>query len=132
MTAPHRQRLVPLLVVLGVALCGFAIAEARTGEITLSGWVIDSACAYTKGLDKPISPACARACAMKGSPLVILRDDGTIFLPIDANMPASSQNPRLMPFAGLRVTVSGKDYARDGSHGLVIDKIAKQASAARL
>jgi hypothetical protein len=46
-------------------------------------------------------------------------------------MPAASQNPRLMPFAGLRVSVTGKDYARNGSHGLVIDKIAKQAGAAK-
>ncbi|HEY6412942.1 MAG TPA: hypothetical protein VIX42_04605, partial [Edaphobacter sp.] len=87
-------------------------------------WVIDSACAYTKGLDKPIGPACAKACAKNGSPLVILRDDGTIFMPIDKT-PASSQNPRLIPFAGEHVTVSGRDYTRNGSHALVIDKIWK-------
>jgi hypothetical protein len=84
-----------------------------------------SACAYTKGLDKPIGPTCAKACARNGSPLVILRDDGTIFMPIDGKTPSSSQNPRLMPFAGERVNVIGKDYVRNGSHGLVIDKISK-------
>src|SRR4051794_37012402 len=94
-----------------VMLSCFAMAAAELGSnITVSGWVIDSACAYTKGLDKPIGPACAKACARNGSPLVILRDDGTIFMPIDANTPSSSQNPRLMPFAGERVTVTGKDY----------------------
>lgn len=104
----------------------FAMAAADLGSnITVSGWVIDSACAYTKGLDKPIGPACAKACARNGSPLVILRDDGTIFMPIDGNTPSSSQNPRLMPFAGERVTVTGTDYLRNGSHGLVIDKISK-------
>jgi hypothetical protein len=108
-----------------LTLSCFAMAADLGSNITVTGWVIDSACAYTRGLDKPIGPACANACARNGSPLVILRDDGTIFLPIDGKTPSSSQNPRLMPFAGERVTVAGKDYVRNGSHGLVIDKIFK-------
>jgi len=107
------------------SLSCFVMAADRGTDVTVSGWVIDSACAYTKGLDKPIGPVCAKACARNGSPLVILRDDGTIFMPIDGNTPSSSQNPRLMPFAGERVTVTGRDYIRNGSHGLVIDKISK-------
>jgi hypothetical protein len=103
----------------------FAIAADSGANITISGWVIDSACAYTKGLDKPIGVACAKECAKNGSPLVILRDDGTIFLPIDSKTPSSSQNSRLMPFAGEHVTVTGKDYVRNGSHALVIDKISR-------
>ena len=108
-----------------IALACFAMAADHGADITFTGWVLDSACAYTKGLDKPIGPACAKACAKNGSPLVVLRDDGTIFLPIDANTPSASQNAKLMPFAGERVTVTGKDYVRNGSHGLVIDKISK-------
>lgn len=93
--------------------------------ITLSGWVVDSACAYTKGLDGPVSAACAKACARNQSPLVILRDDGTIFLPIDESTPSTSQNPKLMPFAGEHVSVVGKEYLRKGSHALVIIRITK-------
>jgi hypothetical protein len=103
----------------------FVVAVEGGANITVSGWVIDSACAYTKGLDKPISAACAKECAKNGSPLVILRDDGTIFLPIDGKTPSSSQNAKLMPFAGEHVTVTGKDYVRNGSHALVIEKISK-------
>lgn len=117
-----------LLAVIVVALVwgiSSAMAAEAGSEVTVSGWVIDSACAYTKGLDKPIGAACAKACAKNGSPLVILRDDGTIFLPIDDKTPASSQNSRLLPFAGERVTVVGKDYVRNGSHGLVIEKISR-------
>jgi hypothetical protein len=102
-----------------------AMAEERGPTVTVKGWVIDSACAYTKGLNKPIGVACAKACAKNGSPLVILRDDGTIFMPIDANTPSASQNPKLLPFAGEHVTVTGKDYERNGSHGLVIDTISR-------
>jgi hypothetical protein len=101
------------------------LAADRGKPITISGWVVDSACAYTKTLDKPVSTACAKACATNGSPLVILRDDGTIFMPIDSQTPSYSQNPRLLPFAGERVTVSGRDYVRNGSHGLVIETISK-------
>jgi hypothetical protein len=115
-----------LLILTFASLSYFAIAGDHGTNITVSGWVIDSACAYTKGLDKPIGPACAKACARNGSPLVILRDDGTIFMPIDGKTPSSSQNPRLIPFAGERVTVTGMDYVRNGSHGLVIDKLSKE------
>jgi len=94
-------------------------------SVTVTGWVIDSACAYTKGLDKPIGVACAKECAKNGSPLVILRDDGTIFLPIDAKTPSASQNAKLMPYAGEKVTVMGKDYVRNGSHAIVIEKISR-------
>lgn len=115
-------------VVAAVLMCGLvssAKAATNGAEVTVSGWVLDSACAYTKGLDKPVGVECAKECAKNGSPLVILRDDGTIFLPIDEKTPASSMNAKLMPFAGERVTVVGKDYVRNGSHGLIIEKISR-------
>jgi hypothetical protein len=117
------QRKLFVLSFIGVTC--FAIAADGGTDIKVSGWVIDSACAYTKGLDKPIGVACAKECAKNGSPLVILRDDGTIFLPIDGKTPSSSQNSKLLPFAGEHVTVTGKDYVRNASHALVIEKISR-------
>jgi hypothetical protein len=99
---------------------GFA-AEQKT----ITGWVLDSACAFTKGLKKPVSVDCAVSCAKNGSPLVILQDDGSIYWPIAETMPAEGQNKRLMPFAGKRITVTGKTYARGGSNAIIIDKIAE-------
>jgi hypothetical protein len=121
MTSLYRKLVASLFI--GAAYV--AVAADGGTPITISGWVIDSACAYTKGLNKPIGVACAKACAKKGSTLVILRDDGTIFLPIDSKTPSSSQNPKLMPFAGEHVTVTGKEYVRNASHALVIDKISR-------
>lgn len=112
-----------LAVLLAAASLANAADQGR--QIHVIGWVVDSACAYTKGIDKPISAACARACARNGSLLVILRDDGTIFSPMSDQTPATSQNGKLLPFAGERVTVTGKDYVRNGSHGIVIESIAK-------
>lgn len=96
-------------------------------EKTITGWVLDSACAITKGLKKPISSECAVACAKKGSPLAILMDNGTLYLPISDTMPADGQNERLLPFAGKRVTASGKIYKQGGSNAIVIEKIAEAA-----
>jgi hypothetical protein len=91
--------------------------------ISVKGYVLDSACAFTKNLKKPISTECAVACAKAGSPLVILSDDGTIYWPIADTTPSSGQNERLLPFAGKKVTASGKVFQRGGSSALVIEKI---------
>lgn len=103
--------------------CLLWASETKSEPITVHGWVLDSACAITKGLDKPISRDCALACAKAGSPLVILADDGTIYWPISDKTPSSGQNERLLPFAGERVSVSGKGYARGGSHAIVVENI---------
>jgi hypothetical protein len=114
-----------LIIVIAFAAASSLLAQNRPGKtVTVQGWVIDSACAYTKGLDKPISAECAQSCAKNGSPLVVLSNDGTIFIPIDDKTPAASQNPKLLPFAGQKVTVLGVEYVRHGSHALVIRTIS--------
>src|SRR2546422_6454750 len=78
-------------------------ACAQDSIVTVKGYVLDSACAFLKNLEKPISKDCALACAKAGSPLVILADDGTIYWPISSAMPATGQNARLLKFAGQKV-----------------------------
>lgn len=98
-------------------------AETKGKTETLKGYVLDSACAFTKGLEKPISQQCATACAKAGSPLVLLTADGTIYWPIADTTPSSGQNEKLLPFAGQKVTATGKVYERGGSRAVVIEKI---------
>ena len=106
-----------------------AAGSADTGKaVTVKGYVLDSACAFTKGLKKPVSSECATACAKAGSPLVILTDNGTIYWPIADTTPSSGQNEKLLPFAGRRVTASGKVFQRGGSSALVIEKIEAQSN----
>lgn len=116
-----RKILTPALALL--ALAPTAIAQ-QGAKATVSGWVIDSACAFTKGLRKPISRECAVACAKSGSPLVIMRDDGAIFFPVSDQTPATEQNSKLLPYAGQHVIVTGKEYSHPGSHALVIETIS--------
>jgi type 1 fimbria pilin len=107
-----------------VAVLALGIAAAPQKSVTVEGYVLDSACAFTKGLEKPISRDCALACAKEGSQLVILTKDGSIYWPIDSATPAKGQNGKLTEFAGNRVTATGKLYDRGGSHAIVIEKLA--------
>ena len=118
------MRIVAGISALAAALVLTAAPDAKTAAVTtVKGYVIDSACTFTKNLKKPISPDCAKACAKAGSPLVILGDDGAIYWPTTDAMPAASQNDKLVPFAGERVVASGKVYMHGGSKGLLIEKI---------
>lgn len=112
------------LVVLLVSAIGLSAADAPS--VIVKGYVLDSACAFTKDLSKPISKQCAISCANAGSQLVILSEDGTIYWPIAGTTPSSGQNPKLLPFAGDKVVASGKVYERGGSKAIVIEKIEAQ------
>ena len=119
----NRRRMATLTLV-GLVLTAALFATADEGKpVTVKGYVLDSACAFTKGLKKPISTDCAKACAKAGSPLVILTDKGNFYWPIADTTPSSGQNEKLLPFAGEQVTASGKVYERGGSTAIVIEKI---------
>jgi hypothetical protein len=118
-----KLRNLSILVLVFCFMAAIALASSSGKPISVKGYVIDSACTYTKGLKKPISAQCAQACAKAGSPLVILTDDGAIYLPISDATPAAGQNAKLLPFAGQKVAVSGRVFERGGSNALVIDKI---------
>ena len=115
----------PLFVASPLFLFAAILIHAADNKVTIHGYVLDSACSFTKSLDKPISKQCATSCVNAGSPLVILADDGTIYWPIAGTTPASSQNPKLLPYAGDKVTVTGKVYERKSSRAIVIDTISK-------
>ena len=102
---------------------------AEPKKATINGFVVDSACAFVKNLKNKVDANCAAACARAGSPLLIMADDGTLYWPIAEVMPAANQNPRLMEFAGKRVTATGKVYDRGGSRAIALDKVELEASA---
>ena len=123
-----RNAAMKLFLPIGLLAIAFAASDSGRPD-TIKGYVLDSACAFTKNLKKPISAECAVACAKAGSPLVILSDNGTVYWPIADTTPASGQNEKLLPFAGQKVTATGKVFERGGSHALVIDKIESLSSS---
>ena len=106
-----------------------AAAATEPTTATVKGYVLDSACAFTKNLAKPVSKECAISCAKSGSQLVILAESGQIYWPISDATPAVGQNDKLLPFAGQKVSVTGKVFVRGGSRAIVIDKIEPLAAA---
>jgi hypothetical protein len=118
-----RNPLTSLALLCLLLMTVLALGKSDGKPVTVKGYVLDSACAFTKGLSKPISKNCAEACAKAGSPLVILADDGTIYWPIAETTPSSGQNEKLLPYAGQKVTASGKVFQRGGSSAMVIDKL---------
>jgi hypothetical protein len=124
MAGTTAKSVVPFLLL--AALWG---ADPRAKTETVKGYVLDSACAFTKSLEKPISRECATACAKAGSPLVVLTADGTIYWPIADTTPSRGQNDRLLPFAGQKVTVTGKVFERGGSRAVVIERIEPQTDS---
>ncbi len=118
----------PKLLFVLVLMAAVVAAGYDAGKpMTVKGYVLDSACAFTKGLKQPISKDCAIACAKAGSPLVILTDDGAIYWPIADTTPSSGQNEKLLPFAGQKVTAMGKVFQRGGSSAIVMEKIELQS-----
>jgi len=51
-----------------------------------------------------------------------------MYLPISESMPESDQRPKLMPFVGKYVRVTGDLYERNGLHAVVIKKIDEDRS----
>jgi type 1 fimbria pilin len=125
MASPKRKFLACAIFLVAAVLVSTA---ADAPSVTVKGYVIDSACAFTKDLAKPISKQCALACANAGSSLVILGDNGTIYWPIAETTPASGQNSKLVPFAADKVVVTGRVYERGGSKAMVIEKVEAQAA----
>lgn len=117
------MKTIPRISLIFVAAIYALGAAANPSAVTIKGYVLDSACAFTKNLAKPISKECAISCAKSGSPLVILADTGIIYWPIADTTPAAGQNDKLLAFAAQKVTVTGRVFTRGGSRAIVIDKI---------
>lgn len=97
---------------------------------TISGLVRDIACPIENKAStaRRFNRDCALACARQGSPLAILTEDGTMYLPISASMPDTDQRSKLMPFVGKYVHVVGDIYQRKGLHAVVIKQIKEDPS----
>ena len=102
-------------------------ASAHESKATIEGRVRDIACPI-QNLEPTathLSMKCLLACARKGSPLIILTNDGDLYLPISDKMPDEDQRQKLMPFLGKYLKVSGTVYERNGTHAIAIKQIVK-------
>ncbi len=94
------------------------------GTRTVEGLVRDIACPMQnkKSTATSYNKDCVAMCLKSGSPLGILTNDGTLYVPVTASMPDTGQDV-LKPFVGQRVKATGKVYVRNGSHAIEITGI---------
>jgi hypothetical protein len=110
----------------------FALGIAFTQEpvtkesppVTIVGYVRDSGCVHRfHEVVKPLPNGCVEACARGGSPLVLLTQDDHVYHPISAEMPDVDVRPKLLPFLGKLVKISGHIYARGDSNAISVERI---------
>lgn len=111
-------------------LLAFGIAfaqESGTKEappVTIIGYVRDSGCVHrSHEVVKPLPNGCVEACARGGSPLVILTKDEHVYHPISAEMPDVDVRPKLLPFLGKLVKITGRVYTRGDSNAISLEQI---------
>jgi hypothetical protein len=61
-------------------------------------------------------------CANVGSPLGILTNDGSVYVPVTESMPDTGQDA-LKPFVGEHVQATGKGFERNGTRAIEISEI---------
>jgi hypothetical protein len=99
--------------------------DGTPGVIT--GYVRDIACLVQNpkagAATTPVAKDCLKECVRGGSPLVILSEDGLLYVPISSETPDKSVRSQLLPYAGKNVKASGKLFERGGLHSISIEKI---------
>src|SRR5882762_9787060 len=105
--------------------------STATGTRTVEGLVRDIACPLQnkKSTSTSYSKECITMCAKSGSPMGILTEDGTVYVPVTEAMPDTGQDA-LKPFIGEHVQATGKVFERNGGHAIEITEIHKLPAAA--
>lgn len=127
-----RQMLFPVLVCLTVSMLIFAADNPDStaiGTRTVEGLVRDIACPLQnkKSTATTYSKECITMCAKSGSPMGILTDDGSVYVPVTESMPDTGQDA-LRPFVGEHVRATGKVFERNGTHAIEISEIHRLPS----
>ena len=94
------------------------------GTRTVEGLVRDIACPLqnNKSTSTSYSKDCITMCANVGSPLGILTNDGSVYVPVTESMPDTGQDA-LKPFVGEHVQATGKVFERNGTRAIEISEI---------
>ena len=113
------------LILLAAAFAYSQEAAQKEAPLTsVEGYVRDSGCVHRfHEVVKPLPNGCVEACVRAGSPLVILTKTEQVYHPISAEMPDVDARPKLLPFVGKLVKVTGHVYSRGGSDAISVEHI---------
>jgi hypothetical protein len=99
-------------------------AQPDAPRVTVTGYVRDSGCVHRfHEVVKPLPNGCVEACVRAGSPLVILTKQEEIYHPVSSEMPDVDVRPKLLPFVGKLVKVTGHVYERGGSKAISLEQM---------
>jgi hypothetical protein len=92
--------------------------------VSIVGYVRDSGCVHRfHEVVKPLPNGCVEACARGGSPLLVLTKSEQVYHPISSEMPDVDVRPKLLPFLGKLVKITGHVYNRGGSNAISLEQI---------
>jgi hypothetical protein len=109
-----------ILVVIGLAAAAYA---ADSSEKTVSGTIEDAYCYGTMGAKGSGHKQCAMKCVSKGIPAVLIEsgtDKSYVLLP---NKDASPLPDDVIKHMEDQVTVTGKEYSKNGMDYLVVESV---------
>ena len=113
-------------VVLLAAAATFAQGptQKEAPSASIVGYVRDSGCVHRfHEVIKPLPNGCVEACVRGGSPLVVLTKDEQVYHPVSAEMADVDVRPKLLPFVGKLVEITGHIYGRGGSNAISVERI---------
>src|SRR5277367_2318093 len=112
---------ITLGLILAIGLAGVAFAEGSQTSVT--GNIEDAYCYGTMGAKGPGHKQCAIKCASAGIPVVLI-EKGTektyVLLP---DKDASPLPPGVIQHMEDEVTVTGKEYNRNGTEYIVVESV---------
>jgi hypothetical protein len=98
--------------------------QRPTPAVAIVGYVRDSGCVHRfHEVIRPLPNGCVEACVRGGSPLVVLTKDQHVYHPISAEVPDVDVRPKLLPFVGKQVRITGRIYSRGGSDAISLEQI---------
>src|SRR5438093_13428389 len=117
------KRSTALTILLAMAAAVVVYSFAAEKEVSVTGEVIDSSCYIKMGAKGSGHAECATNCAKAGIPLAILEDKTDKVIWVSANKDMQGANDMLIPYAGKKVTLTGKWFERGGTKLFAIDKV---------
>jgi hypothetical protein len=101
-----------------------APAQKEAPSTSIVGYVRDSGCVHRfHEVIKTVAQRMRRGLHARRLPLVVLTKNEHVYHPISAEMPDVDVRPKLLPFVGKLVKITGHVYSRGGSDAISWEQI---------
>lgn len=115
---------IAMMLIVGTLMFGQAPRQEDAPAAVVVGYLRDAGCVHRfHEVVKPLPNGCLEACVRAGSPLVILTKNEEVYHPISPEIPDTDIRPKLLPYAGKLVKITGHVYDRGGSKAITVERI---------